>query len=100
MGDPLGINGAKGVRVDTHVLHTVQHSPLQRILAFLNLSIDDVINNPVARTAVYYHWRIHNLIQRRCAAVDAEHIRRRAAQGLPLSTDDLEAMIRKSRKVI
>ncbi len=63
------------IRVDSHILRTVQHSPVQRILAFLNYSIDDVIDDPIARTAVYYHFRIYNLIGRRCAAIDAERER-------------------------
>lgn len=66
---------SRSIRVDSHILHSVHHTPLQRILAFRNLSIDDVIDNPVARTEVYYLWRIHNLIGRRCKAVDEQRRR-------------------------
>lgn len=76
MADLTGMR-PRSIRVDSHILHSVQHTPLQRILAFRNLSIDDVIDNPVARTEVYYLWRIHNLIRRRYAAMEAERRRER-----------------------
>ena len=49
MSDPLGLGRQTRPRVDTHIRHTVDHSPIQRILSFLNLSIDDVIDDPIAR---------------------------------------------------
>ena len=76
MADLTGMK-MHAIRVDSHILHSVHHTPLQRILAFRNLSIDDVIDNPVAWTEVYYLWRIHNLIQRRYVAMEQERWRER-----------------------
>ena len=86
MADLSGLSTQR-IRVDSHILHSVNHTPMQRILAFANLSIDDVIDNPVARTEVYYLWRIHNLIGRRCAAVENERRMARLMAGLPIITD-------------
>lgn len=86
MTDLTGLR-AQGIRVDSHVLHSVHHTVLQRILAFRNLSIDDVIDNPVAQTEVYYMWRIHNLIGRRCAAVEHQRRMTRMAMGMGIITD-------------
>jgi hypothetical protein len=97
MSDPLDM-GVKTIRVDSHILQTVEHSPLQRIFAFLNLSVDDVIDSPIARTAVHFHWRVHNLVQRRCAAIDAEHIKARLIAGEPMPLDDFEDAMRRSVK--
>ena len=86
MTDLTGLK-VQRIRVDSHVLHSVHHTVLQRILAFRNLSIDDVIDNPVVRTEVYYMWRIHNLIGRRCAAVEHQRRMTRMAMGLGTITD-------------
>jgi hypothetical protein len=86
MTDLTGLQ-VQRIRVDSHVLHSVHHTVLQRILAFRNLSIDDVIDNPVARTEVYYMWRIHNLIGRRCAAIERERHWQRLVTGRSIITD-------------
>ncbi|GEM_PF-5586167 len=86
MADLTGLR-VQQIRVDSHVLHSVHHTVLQRILAFRNMSIDDVIDNPVAQTEVYYLWRIHNLIGRRCEAVEQQRRMTRMALGLDMVTD-------------
>lgn len=86
MADLTGMR-VQGVRVDSHILHSVEHNVLQRILAFRNMSIDDVIDNTVAQTEVYYMWRIHNLIGRRCAAVEHQRRMTRMAMGMGIITD-------------
>ena len=86
MADLTGLQ-VQRIRVDSHVLHSVHHTVLQRILAFRNLSIDDVIDNPVAQTEVYYMWRIHNLIDRRCEAVEHQRRMTRVAMGMGIITD-------------
>jgi len=88
----------QGNRVDWHILQNSQRSPLQRILCFMNLSIDDVIDDPIARTAVWQYWRITNLVSRRCAAVDAEHMTRRRLAGESLIIDDEQDALSRSRK--
>lgn len=97
MNDPLDIH-PKSIRVDSHILHTVDHSAIQRIFAFLNLSVDDVIDSPIARTAVCFHWKVHHLVQRRCAAIDAERMRARLAAGEDIPLESIEDAMRRSVK--
>ena len=44
---------------------------------FRNLSIDDVVDNPIARAEVTDMWRIYSLITRRYAAMDEQRRRER-----------------------
>jgi hypothetical protein len=46
--------------------------PLQRILAFTGRSIDDVINNPIARNEVAGYYKLHRQIERVSEVVDLE----------------------------
>lgn len=61
----FGINvqpdGVQQVQPIEHVL--VQH-PLKRILAFTRRSIDDVINDPLARNEVYGYYKLMRMIDR------------------------------------
>lgn len=50
----------------------VVHRPLQRILAFTGLSIDDVVDHPIARNTVYGYFKLHKRIQRVYEVVDLE----------------------------
>ena len=52
-----------------HVL--VQH-PLRRVLAFTRRSIDDVVNDPIAKNEVLGYYKLHRQIQRRSEVVDLE----------------------------
>ena len=38
--------------------------PLQRILAFTRRSIDDVVNDPIAKREVLGYYKLHKQIQR------------------------------------
>ena len=38
--------------------------PLQRILAFTRRSIDDVVNDPVAKNEVLGYYKLHRQVQR------------------------------------
>ena len=40
------------------------HRPLQRILAFTRRSIDDVVNDPIAKREVLGYYKLHKQIQR------------------------------------
>jgi hypothetical protein len=46
--------------------------PLDRILAFTGFDIHDVVNNPVARNAVFGYFKLHKFVQRRCEIVELE----------------------------
>lgn len=97
MADVLG-SSKPSIRVDSHILERVSHSPIQQILSFLNLSIDDVVDDPIARSAVHLHWRVYHLVNRRCAAVDAERMRDRRLRGESIITDDEEDALARSIK--
>ncbi len=52
--------------------YIVVHQPLRRILAFTGLSIDDVIDHPIARNTVYAYFKLHKQVQRTYEIVDLE----------------------------
>ena len=52
--------------------YIVVHQPLRRILAFTGLSIDDVIDHPIARNTVYAYYKLHKQVQRVYEIVDLE----------------------------
>jgi hypothetical protein len=46
---------------------------LASILAFTGYTIDDVVNNPVAKNAVLGYYKVGREVLRRCEIVDLEH---------------------------
>lgn len=53
----------------------VQYAPrraLRRILAFTGRSIDDVVNNPIARNQVHGYYKLHRQIERAGEVRDLE----------------------------
>jgi hypothetical protein len=66
LSNPLEGLGIRRLRRDeapgTEYVMTIR--PLQRILAFTGRSIDDVINNPIARREVAGYFKLHRQIQR------------------------------------
>jgi hypothetical protein len=52
--------------------HVVVNRPLDRILAFTGFSIDDVIDNPIARQTVYGYFKVHKQILRVSEVIDLE----------------------------
>jgi hypothetical protein len=48
-----------------------QH-PLRRVLAFTRRSIDDVVNDPIAKNEVLGYYKLHRQIERRSEVVDLE----------------------------
>jgi hypothetical protein len=71
--DSLGIRrpplGRRGPNVIEHVI--VQR-PLDRILAFTGFSIDDVVNDPIAKNAVIGYFKVYKQVQRVSEVVDLE----------------------------
>ena len=49
----------------------IQH-PLRRVFAFTRRSIDDVINDPIARNEVTAFYKLHRWVQRECEISDLE----------------------------
>jgi len=50
----------------------ITHRPLDRILAHTGYSIDDVVDNPIAKHAVLGYFKLDRQITRRCEIVDLE----------------------------
>jgi hypothetical protein len=46
------------------VERVVQQRPLQRVLAFLGHSIDDVVNDPIVRTKVFGYYKLQRQVDR------------------------------------
>jgi hypothetical protein len=59
-------------QTDARSEYVVVHRPLQRILAFTGLSIDDIVDHPIARNTVYGYYKLHKQVQRVSENVDLE----------------------------
>lgn len=46
--------------------------PLHRIMAFTRRSIDDVVNDPIAKNEVLGYYKLHRQIQRGCETSELE----------------------------
>jgi hypothetical protein len=70
---PLGLSIRRRlIRPDMVAEHVVSQQPLRRILAFTRRSIDDVVNDPIAKNEVLSYYRVHKQVQRGCEIVDLE----------------------------
>jgi hypothetical protein len=52
--------------------HVVVQKALQRVLAFTGYTLDDVLNDPIARNHVAGYYKLYRQVQRRCQAVDLD----------------------------
>ena len=73
MSDSLGFKSHKlespqGDRIE----HVIVQRPLQRVLAFTRRSIDDVINDPIARNEVLGYYKLYRWVQRGSEINDLE----------------------------
>ena len=57
---------------DTGIELVLVHRPLDRILAYVGYTIDDVVDNPIAKNAVLGYYKLHRQIERGCEIVDLE----------------------------
>lgn len=60
---PIASQGLEQVTIDR---------PLQRVLAFTRRSIDDVINDPLARSEVLGYYKLHCWVRRECEISELE----------------------------
>jgi hypothetical protein len=65
MSDHLGIRRLRvrapdGARIE----HVILQRPLHRVLAFTRRTIDDVINDPIARNQVRAYFKLHKWVHR------------------------------------
>ena len=52
--------------------HIIVQRPLHRILAFTRRTIDDVVNDPIAKREVLGFYKLHKFVDRRCEIVELE----------------------------
>lgn len=67
----LGVDRADPAR-ETGTEHVLFQRPLRRILAFTRRSIDDVVNNPLAKNEVLGYYKLHRQIERFAEMRDLE----------------------------
>lgn len=46
--------------------------PLERVLSFTGYSIDNIVDNPIAKHAVIGYYKLSRHVQRQCEIVDLE----------------------------
>ena len=72
--DPLGLRPRVSLpgELAQPVEQVVTMRPLHRILAFTLRSIDDVVNDPIAKNEVYGYYKLHRRIERASEVRDLE----------------------------
>ena len=80
----MSILGTDPVRLRPPAVQAVEHvvvmHPLRRVLAFTRRSIDEVINDPMARNEVHGYYKLYRQVQR------AGEVRELEEQWDPLAT--------------
>ena len=65
MSDPLGFRSEPLAKPPSGgVEHVIAQRPLRRVLAFTRRTIDDVINDPIARNEVHGYFKLYKWVQR------------------------------------
>ena len=67
----LGLPRVRRVR-DDHTEQMMPARPLHRVLAFTRRSIDDVVNDPIAKREVFGYYKVHKLVERRGEILELE----------------------------
>ena len=57
---------------DARTEHVMIQRPLQRVLAFTRRSIDDVVNDPIAKREVLGYYKLYRQVQRTGEVSDLE----------------------------
>jgi hypothetical protein len=64
-GPPLRLSGSDDYAdLPEPLVERVVQRPLNRVLAFLGRSIDDVVNDPIVKNQVYGYYKLHRRVQR------------------------------------
>jgi len=73
MPDPLGYQSRQRlVGADTGIEFVVRQRALHRVLAFLGRSIDDVVNDPIAKNQVRGYFKLAKQIERSSEVTELE----------------------------
>jgi hypothetical protein len=59
---------------DTQVEYVIVQRPLDRILAFTGRSIDDVVDNPIAKNHVLCFYKLHRWVERESEISEMERM--------------------------
>jgi hypothetical protein len=54
------------------VSYVMKQRPLQQVLNFTGRTIDDVVNNPIAKNEVLGYYKLHKFVERRSEILDLE----------------------------
>ena len=69
----FGLRGSGGLREDGgKTEHVMIRRPLERVLAFRNRTIDDVVNDSFVKNEIFGYWKLHKQILRTSEVVDLE----------------------------
>ncbi|GEM_PF-1012208 len=52
--------------------HVVVNRPLHRIMAFAGYSIDDIVDDPIARHTIYGYYKLYREVRRTYEIIDLE----------------------------
>jgi len=73
----LGINPirieARGDGAADRIEHVIVQRPLHRVMAFTGRSIDEVVNDPIARNQVRGYFQLYKWVRRESEISDLEH---------------------------
>ncbi len=75
MKHPFGFNLRPGAAARTEIAPIVfvhVQRPLRRVLEFTRRSIDDVVNDPIAKREVLGYYKLHLQVQRSCEITELE----------------------------
>jgi hypothetical protein len=69
----LGLGAPSLQHVDSQEIeHVLVERPLSRVLAFTGCTIDDLINDPIARRKVLGYYKLHCWVRRECEISELE----------------------------
>jgi hypothetical protein len=57
---------------EPQVSHVMHQRVLHRVLNFTGRTIDDVVNNPIAKNEVLGYYKLHKFVERRSDMVELE----------------------------
>ena len=52
--------------------YIVIQQPLRRVLAMIGRTIDDVVNNPIAKNEVFGYYKVYKMVERQSEVLDLE----------------------------
>ena len=69
---PLGFGTPRLTRFGQEMEQVLVQRPLNRILSFIQCSIDDVVNDPVVKGKVRGYYKLHRQIERHAEITEME----------------------------